>query len=417
VQGSIPDFEQFERAAAAHAEARLAWPAPPDAARAIDASEHDLAVLWTLLREKDAAKSEGRANYLIQLNPHLARSLRGRYARWEVRKWTEQDGLFGKTDGIEEALAAQRLTKRPYSPSALEKYAYCPYRFLLASIHRLEPRAERAPLERLDPLTRGSLFHRVQTEALRALAAEGLLPVREENLAAADRVLLRALEETARSFEDELMPAIARVWQDEIAAIRTDLLSWLRHLAADSEHWHPYRFEYGFGLPPDRERDPDSASAAVVLEDGTILRGAVDLVERSAQGGRLRVTDHKTGSDRTKPGLVVGGGETLQPVLYGLAVEAALKQPVSEARLFFCTSRGGFSERVVPLDAKARAQGREVLAVIDRAIGDAVLVPAPRQDACDLCDFRIVCGPWEEERARRKKTPPLDDLTELRGRP
>jgi CRISPR/Cas system-associated exonuclease Cas4 (RecB family) len=90
---------------------------------------------------------------------------------------------------------------------------------------------------------------------------------------------------------------------------------------------------------------------------------------------------------------------------------------VDEARLFFCTSRGGFSERVVPLDAKARAQGREVLAVIDRAIGDAVLVPAPRQEACKLCDFRIVCGPWEEERARGKKKPPLGDLLELRGRP
>jgi hypothetical protein len=415
VQGSIPDFEQFERAAAAHAEARLAWPAPADAGRAIDASEHDLAVLWTLLREKDPAQSEGRANYLIHLNPHLARSLRGRYARWEVPRWTEYDGLFGKSEGIEEALAAQRLTRRAYSPSALEKYGSCPYRFFLAAILRLEPQERKAALERLDPLTRGSLFHRVQTEALRALAAAGLLPVRDENLADADGVLLRALDEIARSFEDELMPAIARVWQDEIAAIRTDLLSWLRHLARDSPHWHPYRFEYGFGLPRDRERDPGSATEAVVVEGGMILRGAVDLVERSAGGGTLRVTDHKTGGDRTKPGLVVGGGETLQPVLYGLAVEAALQQPVSEARLFFCTSRGGFTERVVLLDAKARAQGREVLTLIDRAIGDAVLVPAPREEACGLCDFRIVCGPWEQ--TRQKKKPPLGDLDELRGRP
>ena len=417
VQGSIPDFEQFERAASAAAEARLAWPAPPDPSRAIDASEHDLAVLWSLLREKEPARSEGRANYLVHLNPHLARSLRGRYARWEVETWTDKDGLFGKTDSIEEALAAQRLTRRPYSPSALEKYASCPYRFLLAAIHRLEPREEKLALERLDPLTRGNLFHRVQTETLRALAAAELLPVREENLAAARAVLLRALEEIARAFEDELVPAIARVWQDEITAIRTDLLSWLRRLAAESEHWHPYRFEYGFGLPPDRDRDPQSLPEPVVLDGGMILRGAVDLVERSADGARLRVTDHKTGVDRTKPGLLVGGGESLQPVLYGLAVEAALGQPVGEARLFFCTSRGGFSERVVPLDAKTRAQGREVLALIDRAIGDAVLVPAPRKDACKLCDFRIVCGPWEEERARRKKKPPLGGLLELRGRP
>jgi CRISPR/Cas system-associated exonuclease Cas4 (RecB family) len=417
VHGSIPDFEQFERDASALAGARLAWPAPPDPSRAIDASEHDLAVLWALLREEDPAKSEGRANYLTHLNPHLQRSLRGRYARWEMDKWTPQDGLFGKSDAIEEALAAQRLTRRPYSPSALEKYASCPYRFLLAAIHRLEPREEKVALERLDPLTRGNLFHRVQSEALRALAATDLLPVREENLASANAVLLRVLEEIARTFEDELVPAITRVWQDEITAIRTDLLSWLRRLAVDSPQWHPYRFEYGFGLPSDRERDPESSPDPVVLDGGMILRGAVDLVERSADGARLRVTDHKTGVDRTKPGLLVGGGESLQPVLYGLAVEAALNQPVSEARLFFCTSRGGFSERVVVLDSKARAQGREVLALIDRAIGDGVLVPAPREEACKFCDFRIVCGPWEEERARSKKAPVLGDLIELRGRP
>ena len=61
--------------------------------------------------------------------------------------------------------------------------------------------------------------------------------------------------------------------------------------------------------------------------------------------------------------------------------------------------------------------GHEVLALIDRAIGDGVLVPAPREEACKQCDFRIVCGPWEEQRARGKKTPSLGDLLELRGRP
>ena len=39
----------------------------------------------------------------------------------------------------------------------------------LSAIYRLAPREEIAPLERLDPLTRGHLFHRVQAEALREL--------------------------------------------------------------------------------------------------------------------------------------------------------------------------------------------------------------------------------------------------------
>jgi CRISPR/Cas system-associated exonuclease Cas4 (RecB family) len=115
--------------------------------------------------------------------------------------------------------------------------------------------------------------------------------------------------------------------------------------------------------------------------------------------------------------MIVGGGETLQPVLYGLAVEAALKIPVAEARLFFCTSRGGFGERVVRLDERARAQAREVLETIDRAIAEGRLHPAPRADACRYCDFHMVCGPHEEERLRRKDAQPLADLSALRQRP
>jgi RecB family exonuclease len=417
IHGTIPDPERFERETASAASARLAWPAPPDPARAIDAGEHDLAVLGRLLRESDLAASAGRANYLLRLNPHLARSLRTRYARWEMRRWSEHDGMVRKTAATAPALDANRLGHRPYSPSALEKFAVCPYRFLLSAIHRLEPREEAVALERLDPLTRGSLFHRVQSETLRSLESEGLLPLEESDLGRAQAVLLRTLGQVEEQYREDLAPPIARVWHDEIASMRADLAWWLRRLAETSRVWRPERFEFGFGLPADPARDPGSVAAPAVLADGTILRGAVDLVERSADGTRLRVTDHKTGADRTKPDLVIGGGETLQPVLYALAVEKSLQLPVAEARLFFCTSRGGFSERVVSLNERARALGREVLSVIDRAIDKGLLPPAPREGACEHCDFRVVCGPWEEERAARKEHIPLADLRALRQRP
>ena len=86
-RGAIPDFEQFERQAGAAAEARLAWPAPRDPARSVDAIERDLSVLGRLLHEAERGEGKGRARYLLQLNPHLARSLRSRWWRWR-RKWT-----------------------------------------------------------------------------------------------------------------------------------------------------------------------------------------------------------------------------------------------------------------------------------------------------------------------------------------
>ena len=146
----------------------------------------------------------------------------------------------------------------------------------------------------------------------------------------------------------------------------------------------------------------------------------MDLVEARAAPtahGELRVTDHKTGRNRTREGMVVGGGETLQPVLYGLAVEQALGRPVHESRLSFCTTVGRYEQRAVTLDDGARRRGTEVLEIIDRAIEIGSLPPAPRQGACQWCDFQVVCGPWEERRAAAKDQAPLADLAALRRLP
>jgi ATP-dependent helicase/nuclease subunit B len=100
---------------------------------------------------------------------------------------------------------------------------------------------------------------------------------------------------------------------------------------------------------------------------------------------------------------VVGQGEYLQPVVYGLAVEAGLKRTVSDGRFFYCTADGGFNERSVPLDSIARQSAETVLRTIDDGIATPFLVAAPREDACVYCDFQEVCGPYEEIRFARKQ--------------
>src|SRR5262249_6931550 len=161
-------------------------------------------------------------------------------------------------------------------------------------------------------------------------------------------------------------------------------------------------FELAFGLPRDPTNDPQSVETEVTLPGGYRLRGIVDLIERKRGGADLRVTDYKTGRDYTRRSLVVGGGEMLQPVFYGLVVEQVLARRVVESRLFHCTGVGGFSERVVPLAEEARNRGAEVLAVIDRAVAAGFFPPAPRARACVTCDFRDVCGPNEERRIKQK---------------
>ena len=417
--GRVPDFQALQRGAALQSRARLAWPAPDDADLAIDDTEHDLAVLGPLLRQPGSADIEGRARYLLTLNPGLRRSLLTRWARWR-RAWSRYDGLFRVEGAAREALDAHRLEARAYSVSALQRFARCPYQFLLSTIYRLAPRDEIQPLERMDPLTRGRLFHEVQAEFIRAMKLRDELPVTTEGLRAAETVLDETLDRVAAAYREDLAPAIERVWADEVETLRADLKGWLQRVGEEEGEWIPIHAEFGFGFGRGAGRDPDSVPTPVRLDGRWQLHGVVDLIEAKAgptPDGELRVTDHKTGRDRTKERMVVGSGEVLQPVLYGLAVEQVLGRRVRSSRLFFSTVAGAFGSRSVGLGDHERRQGLEVLEIVDRALEAGELIPAPRAGACRWCDFRDVCGPWEETRLRRKDEARLADLEALRRLP
>lgn len=414
ITGSVPDHRVLATEAAEEAGASLGWPAPRDPDRAVDDLEHDLAVLKPLLEARDAASAKGRAHYMLDLNSALQRSITSRWLR-DKKAWSKSDGLVGVTPHLQPHLQKQRLGNRPYSLSALQRFATCPYQFLLASIHRLEPWTEPAPLVRMDPLTRGSLFHAVQADFQRTLQARGALPVTPDRVAEAVALVEQTLARVAREYEERLAPAIDRVWRDEIDDLRRDLSIWVQRMA-DEREWIPEYFEFSFGLTEHTEgRDPRSVDAPLLIDDRFLLRGSVDLIERHHALDVLRVTDHKTGRNRATSDLVVGGGSTLQPVLYSMAVERALRKKVVAGRLYYSTTTGGFADKPIELTDYARGQALEVLTIIDRAVEQGFLVAAPSERACTWCDFRSVCGPHETERAKRKSADRLQDLEALRS--
>ena len=414
--GRVPDYEWLEARARVAGNATLAWPAPPDPREAIDDQEHDLAVLRQLLDDHDRDRVKGHAHYLLKLNECLRRSVIDRWARGEPR-WSANDGLTRIAPDTGRLLAAQRLTARPYSLSALQRFSACPYQFVLAAVYRLQPMEQPEPLQRLDPLTRGSLFHEIQARFFGVMNSRASLPVTAETLATAHAVLDDVADVIAKQKYDELAPAVDRVWHDEIAAVRRDLHAWLYYLARDGAEWRPRYFEFGFGSVPG-DRDANSVLDEVTLPGGYKLRGAVDLIEEHRATDVLRVTDHKTGRkpDRIDK-VIVGGGAVLQPVLYAMAIEAALGRSVSQGRLFYCTASGSFYEHPIPLNEMTREAGLEVLQVIDRAIETGFLAATPTEDACGRCDYRAVCGPDVFRRVRRKPQDRIADLAAIRRRP
>jgi CRISPR/Cas system-associated exonuclease Cas4 (RecB family) len=102
-------------------------------------------------------------------------------------------------------------------------------------------------------------------------------------------------------------------------------------------------------------------------------------------------------------GAVIAGGTSLQPILYALAAEKLLPEDrIESGRLYYCTTAGGFEEREVPLDDRSRRSAALVVEVVDAALREPFLPAAPAKDACRFCDYKSVCGPYEEQRTERK---------------
>lgn len=409
--------ELFERGTAA-ADARLGWPAPRRAEEALDEAEYDLAVLGPLVFDgPEAVQSRGR--YLVEgddrqdANAHLVRGLRW-YASRARSAWRAGDGLVEPNERIHEILGRHRLAARSYSPTALQSYAACPYRFLLHAIHYLRPRERAVPLEEVDPLTRGALFHHVQFLLFDKLRSAGLLPVDEAGLEPALAIVEETFAAVAKQYEDDLAPAIPRVWSRQMDAIRTDLRAWLRAIAAKQSMWRPIHAELAFGLKPSDDRDEHSTTKPAKILDRYEVRGAIDLVEEHVETGAVRVTDHKTGRAPDPYPATVGGGQHLQPLVYALAAEQVLDRPVEEGRLFYCTERGNFEEVVIPSNDATKEKLRVVFETIDEALAKGFLPVAPQSGACTWCDYRPVCGAHEERRLERKRTDELDALVKLR---
>ncbi|MBX5497326.1 MAG: PD-(D/E)XK nuclease family protein, partial [Bryobacteraceae bacterium] len=173
-------------------------------------------------------------------------------------------------------------------------------------------------------------------------------------------------------------------------------------------------FELSFGRKKDPEHDPASIEEPVRLFDEFLLQGSIDVVERKGEGP-LRVTDYKTGRAPQPAPVYVGKGAYLQPLLYALAAEKIFDASVLGGRLCYSTLRGNYRKVDIALNEVGRQHVRQVLETIERAISEGMLPALPDKDACGVCDYLAVCGPYEAERTERK--PKWRPLVELRRLP
>lgn len=411
--GGALDVRRLEETARANVETQAGWPAPHDPLQAIDDGEFDLATLGPALDQPETAPALGA--YLTRLESPLAEALRARWAKWDRNKWRSWDGFFD-TNGAS-ILAPFLLDQHVYSASLLEGFAACPYRFYLSAIQRLTAPDRRGVIHKMPADVRGRIFHAAAFRYVRAVLDGGLEDL-DAKLAAADA----AVTSVASEYEELLSPALPAVWNRGVETIRADLRSWIVEHEWSSPNWRPIAAELSFGKDITVDCDPASTPEPVNILDAVLLRGSIDLIEANGSGD-LRVIDHKTGKpQRYRTNLhgdkafyelkAVGAGEVLQPLLYGIAAEALSGRTVSCAKLSYSTQRGELKQETVGITQPARRALAQVLAAIDEMLRVGELPAAPRPGACLFCEYRPICGPYEEERAARKQ--PVATLERLR---
>jgi ATP-dependent helicase/nuclease subunit B len=412
-EGRVPNVKAFERRAQGEGQLRLGWPAPERPEQAIDATELDL----SLLAAVDPTKAPGLGRYLFGRGLPVEQAIRSFARRWR-RPWSAADGLWLNEDRASSLLKGERLLDRAYSPSRLESYAACPYRFFLQSIQRLEAKAEPVRIEQIDPRTKGRIVAEIQFHLVQRLIKAGIRGLAPENLEAALGLLETTLRDVEQKEREDLCPAIPAVWARGFEEIRADLCGWLRDLAANQDGYELLHAELAFGLAPGPDRDPASHPEAATIFGHYRVRGSVDLVERHQSRGDWRVVDHKSGRVPEIWPLAIGGGAHLQILLYAQALEALYGQRVEQGRYAYCTIKNGYTKIDLPNDENTQEALRLALDTIDRALERGQLVPTPKPGACRYCDYATVCGPGAQDRAKLKDSAPaaLTELVQLRSR-
>ncbi len=263
------------------------------------------------------------------------------------------DGLLADDPAIVAALAERFGEGAVFSPTALETYADCPFRFYLERVLGL------APLPLGDPdLTaqeRGILVHRIAYRFYSGWKGDGNGPVTEARYPAALRRILAAGREEADRF---VFASPAWVADREHllgspAAGRGLLERFLLHEAeVAASRFVPHAFEVSFGLPVvPGEVDAASTADAVAIplgEETVRIRGRVDRVD-ILPDGRFMITDYKTGASHPRL-RDIEAGRALQLPLYLRAVET-LTGMEGVAGTYYLLRRGEVRNRPVFWDA------------------------------------------------------------------
>jgi ATP-dependent helicase/nuclease subunit B len=321
-----------------------------------------------------------------------------------------------------EILARFRGLAGPFSPTRLELFATCPFKYFAAKTLKLQEERDS-----MDPTVLGSLLHKVLEEFYAETAGGG----KDEWVLLKDpeaaKEQLRAKLEDVLSRPEFRFGGAKKFRQDLERARLAEMLEGFVEAEHDTETGratHPRYFEQAFGMG-----DEGLPALEIGGEEPVALQGKIDRIDWDAKTGLAVVVDYKRGAaktDRLLEGLEKG--VALQLPIYLLAAQKLLGAQAAAAELYPLLDparRGGIyhRERMARVGAyRERYQGAmngEEFEALLKKIGEAIPAYVARlrggdisirSKGCDHCPYGHLCRfeKWkliysEEEKLWTKK--------------
>ena len=271
---------------------------------------------------------------LFQSEKHQAQPLA---AGLEVVYQRQERGAFGPTEGmletttIDSYLQLRYPLQHAFAATDLERYASCPFRFLVERVLKLRA-VEDLELE-FDILQRGSAVHDVLAEFHRTVNRRLGRPGTPLELDAQEAATL--LDQTIqRHFAEKPHNSLKAAMYEIDRRLVTEWLSaYLEQAAKYGEHWAGFDspmaatlFEVSFGRT---DGEPNSVGSPLEFErQGRTYRiaGRIDRIDTGVFAGHnvFNVLDYKTGRSTRLSAENIRQGTTLQLPLYALAASELL---------------------------------------------------------------------------------------------
>jgi RecB family exonuclease len=319
--------------------------------------------------------------------------------------------LFTEWDGNLAGHELGSTADRPLSPTRLQTWAACGYRYFLAHVLGLSDRDDPDRLVDISPLDRGSGVHLVLETFLRELLDADEMPSWDQPWTPAHRARVAELAvEVFDAYEAQGRtgrPVRWRITREDLLMLLDDFLH------ADDAHRASHRatpvsVEMSFGMG-------DADPLVIALPDGRELRfrGMADRLDRS-DDGRTFVSDYKTGKGKEyvkiDEGDPVNAGTTLQLGLYAEAARQFGGADDVDAHYWQVNQAVGHRRSGYHWSDDRRQRLIDVLTVIADGIEGGEFATDPGEwnswqgtnDSCMFCPFDSVCDRDRGEHAAAK---------------